>query len=124
QPVGRGIRAEARYSPRLVVIVPVQAVPTLLRETCLPAPERRLEVQQPERLDVPLAAWPLVQLDVLELEHHVHLASGGVREQQRVVHRRAGRLTHRQQSTAVAGDDLAVQLVQELVNSWTADEVP
>ena len=43
-------------------------------EAGLPAPERGLEVAQVERAHVPLVD-ALVELDVLELEHHVDLAA-------------------------------------------------
>jgi len=69
--------AEPRDDARLVVVVPVQAVPADLGQAGLPAPEDRLEVAQTQRANVP-PRLAVVDLDVLELEDHVHLAAGGV----------------------------------------------
>ena len=47
-----------RHRPRLVVVVPVEAVPADVGQARLPAAEDRLEVAQVERPQVPLAARP------------------------------------------------------------------
>jgi hypothetical protein len=44
--------APAGDDPRLVVVVPVEAVPANLGQPCLPAPEDSLEVAQAQRADL------------------------------------------------------------------------
>ena len=50
--------AEARHDPRLVVVVPVEAVPADVGEPGLPAPERGLEVAQAQRVRRPTSPPP------------------------------------------------------------------
>ena len=114
--------AEARDDARLVVVVPVQRVPARLREALLPAPERRLQVGQPQRADVPLRG-ALVEVDVLELEHHVDLAARRVGVEQRLLDRDAGRLADRQRRLRPAREHRAVHLLQVLVDPRPVDEV-
>ena len=59
---------------------------------------------------------------MLELEHHVELAARGVGEQPRLLERDARHLPHVQQRVA-AVEDLAVHLLQELVDARAADVV-
>ena len=101
------------------MVAEVEAVPAGLGQPFLPAPERALEVGQPQRPHVPLRR-PLVDLDVLELEHHVDLAARGIGEQPRVLQGHAGHLSHRQQLGVAAREHLAVHLLQELVDARPA----
>ena len=110
----RAVVAEARHDPRLVVVVPVEAVPAALGQAALPAPERALEVGQPQRVDLPLAR-AVVDVDVLELEDHVDLAVRGVGVALGVLERHAGHLADGQQPVT-AGEHLAMHLLQELVD--------
>ena len=107
--------AEPGHHPRLVVVVPVEAVPADVGEPGLPAPQRRLEVQQPQRPHVPLVD-ALVEPHVLELEDHVDLAAGRVGEQPRVVDRHTRHLPDGQVRAVAAGEHLTVHLLQELVD--------
>ena len=74
-PVLRVVVAEPRDHPRLVVVVPVQAVPAPLREGDLPAVQGLLEHHPVEPDVVELVERPVVDADVLELEHHVDLGA-------------------------------------------------
>jgi hypothetical protein len=112
--------AEAGDDARLVVVVPVQAVPAALGQADLPAVERRLEVDEPQRVHVELVR-ALVELDVLELEHHVDLAARRVREESRLVEGHAGHLSHGQQPVVPGREDLAVHLLEELVDARAAE---
>ena len=112
--------AEAGHDARLVVVVPVQAVPPDVGQTGLPPPERRLEVAQVERPGVPLVD-AVVEAHVLELEDHVDLAAGGVGEVAGLGDRDAGHLADRQRGLLAPGEHLPVHLLQELVDARPAD---
>jgi hypothetical protein len=114
--------AVAGDDARLVVVAPVEAVPAHLGEARLPASERRLEVPQRERMNLPLAR-ALVELHVLELEHHVDLAARRVGEQHGLVDGHARHLAHGQQLPGAAGEHLTVHLGEELVDARSADVV-
>jgi hypothetical protein len=114
--------AEARDGARLVVVVPVEAVPPHVRESDLPAVQRRLELAEVQRADVPLAVAP-IELDMLELEDHVDLATPRVGVQPRLVDRHARHLADVQQPAAVRHEDLPVHLLQELVDPRPVEEV-
>src|SRR5688572_4599246 len=114
------IVAETRDDARLVMIVPVQAVPTDLGQASLPAPENRLEVAQAQRENVP-PRLAVVDLDVLELEDHVELAAGGVSVELGLFDRHAGHLADGDQALT-SGEDFAVHLLQELVDARPVDE--
>src|SRR5919112_6395547 len=114
------IVAETRYDARLVMIVPVQAVPTDIGQASLPAPEDRLEVAQAQRANVP-PRLAVVDLDVLELEEHVELAAGGVGVELGLFDRHAGHLADSDQAFAT-GEDFAVHLLEELVDAGPVDE--
>jgi hypothetical protein len=94
--------AEARHDARLVVVVPVLAVPAALRQPRLPAPEDRLELRQAQRKDVPLRR-SLVDTDVLELEDHVDLAARRVGEQHGLLDGHARHLADGQQLSVAPG---------------------
>jgi hypothetical protein len=64
-----------RLTQRLVVVSEVKAVPPELGQPVLPTPERPLELEHRHRQDVPLPLRAGVEVDVLELEHHVQLAA-------------------------------------------------
>ncbi len=112
--------AEAGHRARLVVVVPVEAVPADVGETCLPATERRLEVAQVQRLGVELPAGAVVEADVLELEHHVDLGAGRVGEAPSLLDGDARHLADAQQLRVAPGDNLPVHLGQELVDAGAA----
>jgi hypothetical protein len=98
----------------LVVVVPVQAVPSEVGQADLPALEGPLQGDEVERTHVPLVP-SLVQLDVVELEDHVKLPAGRVGEQARLLHRRPWRLADGEQRVLPSGEHLAVHLLKELV---------
>jgi hypothetical protein len=118
----RSVVAEARHHPRLVVVVPVEAVPADVRESSLPAAQRRLEREQVERSGVELVDAG-VELHVLELEHHVDLATLRVGEQPRLVHRRSRHLADGEEGTLPPGEHLAVHLGEELVDAGPGHHV-
>src|ERR671912_2887436 len=113
--------AEARDDTRLVVVVPVEAVPADLGQARLPAPEDRLEVAQTQRAGVP-PRFAMVDLDVLELEDHVELAADGVSVELGLFDRHTGHLADGDQAFA-SGEDFAVHLLEELVYAASVDEV-
>src|SRR5215218_350617 len=113
--------AETRDDARLVMIVPVEAVPTDLSQASLPAPEDGLEVAQAQRTMVP-PRLTVVDLDVLELEYHIQLASGGVGVELGLFDRHAGHLADGDQALTSC-EDFAVHLLEELVNARPVDEV-
>ena len=49
-------------------------------------PERLLELEHRHRPDVPLALRAGVEVDVLELEHHVQLAARRIGVERRLLH--------------------------------------
>jgi hypothetical protein len=61
--------------------------------------------------------------DVLELEHHVDLAAGGVGEVPRRLDGGAGRLGDDEQRLQAPCEHLAVQLLHELVQPRPVDEI-
>src|SRR5215211_9410857 len=113
--------AETRDDARLVMIVPVEAVPTDFGQASLPAPENRLEVAQAQRAMVP-PRLTVVDLDVLELEYHIQLASGGVGVELGLFDRYAWHLADGDQAFT-SGEDFAVHLLEELVDARPVDEV-
>ena len=113
--------AESRDDALLVMVVPVQAVPANLGQTCLPSPKDRLEVAQAERANVPERA-PAVNLDVLELEDHVHFAAGWVGVEFGLIDRDARHLADSDQIFS-SGEDVAVHLLEELVDAGLVEEV-
>jgi hypothetical protein len=114
--------AEPADHARLVMVVPVEAVPADVAQPDLPAPERRLQRAQVEGKNVPLGR-PLVDADVLELEDHVDLGPAGIGEEPGLLDRDAGHLTDREEQARATGEDLLVHLVQELVDPRPADEI-
>ncbi len=121
-PVGGGVVTETGDDAGLVVVVPVQAVPADLAQPGLPARQRRLQLRQPQRPDVELAG-PVVQSDVFEGEHHVHLGPRRIGEQPRLLDGRPGHLPDRQQPFGMPGEHLPVHLGEELVDPRAADVV-
>ena len=69
------IVAETRYGSRLVVVVPVQAVPTFMLESDLPTVEDAFEFGQRPRVIVPFALRTITYRDMLELKHHVQFVT-------------------------------------------------
>jgi hypothetical protein len=59
---------------------------------------------------------------VLELEDHVHLGPRRIGEQAGLLHGDAGHLADGQEGAVPPGEDLAVHLLQELVDPGTAEE--
>src|SRR5215217_5749988 len=113
--------AEARDDTRLVVVVPVEAVPADLGQAGLPAPEDRLEVAQTQRAGVP-PRFAMVDLDVLELEDHVELVAGRIGVEPCLFDRHAGHLADSYEAFA-SGEDFAMHLLEELVDAGSVDEV-
>jgi hypothetical protein len=66
----------------------------------------------------------VVELDVLELEDHVHLAPRRIGEQPRLLDGHAGHLTDRQVGPGPGVEDLPPHLGEELVDARPADVVP
>ena len=69
-----GVVTEAGNGARLVVVVPVQGVPTAAVQALLPVGEDLLQVNQVEAAVGPLAGHATlggVHIHVLELEHHL-----------------------------------------------------
>ena len=73
-----------------------------------------------ERAHVPLAG-ALVELDVLELEDHVDLVARRVGVEAGLFDGHAGHLADVEQLPVVVGEDLAVHLLQEIVDARAAD---
>src|SRR5918993_435384 len=96
--------AEARDDARLVMIIPVKAVPANFGQAGLPAPQDRLEVAQTQRTGVP-PRLAVVDLDVLELEDHVELAAARIGVESGLLDRHAGHLAYGDQALA-PGEDL------------------
>ena len=93
--VGRAVVAKARDDARLVVVVPVQAVPALAVQTALPTAQAGFEVGQLQGLERPFAFAALaVQVHVFELEHHVERPGLGVGDVAGFLHGGAGRFAH------------------------------
>src|ERR687889_2661044 len=113
--------AKARDDTRLVMVVPVQAVPADLGQAGLPAPEDSLEVAQTQRAGVP-PRYAVIDLDVLELEDHVHFAAGGVSVELGLFDRHTGHLADSDEPFA-SGEDFAVHLLEELVDAGSVDEI-
>src|SRR5215218_5601205 len=109
--------AEARDDARLVMVVPVQAIPANLGQARLPAPEDRLEVAQAQRANVP-PRFAVVDLDMLELEDHVELAAGRVGIELGLFDCDTGHFADSDQ-TFTSGEDFAMHLLQELVDAGT-----
>src|SRR5918998_2859699 len=103
------------------MVVPVEAVPANLGQAGLPAPEDRLEVAQAQRAGVP-PRFAVVDLDVLELEDHVHFAAGGIGVEPGLFDRHARHLADSYEAFA-SGEDFAMHLLEELVDAWSVDEV-
>jgi hypothetical protein len=89
----RYVGAEPADTPRLIVVSEVEAVPPNLGKAVLPTPERLLELEHRHRQDVPLSLGAGVEVDVLELEHHVQFAARRIGIKHRLFHRTTGRLT-------------------------------
>ena len=77
-PVIRVVVTEPGHDAGLVVVVPIQAVPTGFGQRSLPAMERSLQHDQIETDVVEFARWALVDGHVLELKHHVQLTPGRI----------------------------------------------
>jgi hypothetical protein len=60
---------------------------------------------------------------VLELEDHVQLGARRVGEELRLLYRYARHLPDCQQLLLASSEDLAVQLLEELVDAWPAADV-
>jgi hypothetical protein len=77
--VSRAVVAKTRDDARLVVIVPVQAVPALTVQAALPAAQAGLQVRQVKGFERPFAfAWLGVEVHVLELKNHAERPGLGV----------------------------------------------
>src|SRR5215218_9421376 len=113
--------AETRDDARLVMIVPVEAVPTDFGQASLPAPENRLEVAQAQRAMVP-PRLAVVDLDVLELEDHVELMAARIGVESGLFDSYAWHLADGDQAFT-SGEDFAVHLLEELVDARPVDEV-
>ena len=125
---GGVVVAEAGDGAGLVVVVPVGGVPALLRahgtgggrvgsEGGLPMGQVLLEGDELEGLGVELAAGPVGEADVLELEDHVELTSGGVGVESGLGARGPGHLSDGQDVAGPRCEDLLVHLVQELMDA-------
>ena len=60
---------------------------------------------------------PVVEVDVLELEDHVHLAAGRVSEKNGLVDGYPRHLSHGQRHLRALGEYLLMHLLQELVDT-------
>ena len=107
------VAAKAGDAARLVVVVPVEAVPGFAVQRGLPAGEHGLELGQARPVRAPLAESPAVDFHMLKLEDHVQLAAVEARVAQRLLRRRAGSLTDGHD--VVAAEHLPVHLADVLV---------
>ena len=140
-PPGGVVVAEAAHGPGLVVVVPVAGVPAPLPgqaaggvhgrgQGLLPGGEVALERDPVHGPGVELAARPVGQAHVLELEDHVELAAGGPGVEGGLGAGDAGGLPHRQDvhrlpgGVHAPGQDLPVHLGQELVDARPVDDGP
>ena len=125
---GGVVVAEAGDGAGLVVVVPVGGVPALLRahgagggrgggKGGLPMGQVLLKGDELEGLGVELAAGPVGEADVLELEDHVKLASGGVGVEGGLASRGSGHLANGDDVAGPGCEDLLVHLVEELVDA-------
>src|SRR5699024_3546151 len=116
---GRGVVvAEAGDCARLVVVIPVQAVPPTFGEAVLPAAERRLERFEGERSEIELVR-AVVERDMLELEDHVELLPVRVCEERRLLHTDSGHLADGEVVPLSASEHNLTHLLQELMDPWT-----
>jgi hypothetical protein len=67
--------------------------PQRVGKPVLPTPERLLELEHCHRQDVPLSLRPGVEVDVLELEHHVEFAALRIGIKHRLLHWTTRRFT-------------------------------
>ena len=114
--------AEAGDRAGLVVVVPVERVPADLGQAGLPPRQHRLEVREPQRHHVPLGEG-VVDVHVLEGEHHVDLAPLGIGVELRLRDRGPGHLADGEDRAVAALHDLAVHLGEELVDPRAVHDV-
>ena len=75
------IVTKARDGSGLIVIAPVQTVPTFAMQSSLPMAQTGFQIGQVQRLQRPLAfAWLAVDVHVLKLKHHVQSTCFSVRD--------------------------------------------
>ena len=113
--------AETRQRPGLVVVAPVQGVPSPVGEPGLPVGHGCLE--RPE-IELPwvVAVGAEVELHVLELEHHVELTAGRAGEAGCLRDGHAGHLPDCEYVRVPACEHLPVHLPEELVIARPASE--
>ena len=113
-----GVVTEAGDGAGLVVVVPVQGVPTAAVQTLLPVGKDLLQVHQVEAAVGPLAGHAAlggVHIHVLELEHHLQLVAVETGVERGIVHGHAGGFAHGHDR--VLAEHLAVHFLQELVHA-------
>jgi hypothetical protein len=116
----RGVVAERLTQRGSVVVAEVEAVPADLGSR--PATARAmLEVEHRHRPDVPLALGPGVEVDVLELEHHVDLAARGIGVEPRLLDRGRGRLADVEQPGRRPANTSRCISCDELVDAGAVD---
>ena len=119
---GSDRRRRSGDRPRLVVVVPVEAVPPVSARPACQRPSEALRSTSLQRAAVPLVR-AVVEPDVLELEHHVDLPALRVGEEPRFPHRHPGHLPDGQEPVLAALEHLAVHLLEELVDARAAEVV-
>ena len=122
-PVVGVVVAEPGHDAGLVVVVPIQAVPTGVRQRHLPPVQRLLQGDQVEAAVVELARRALVDGHVLELEHHVQLAPGRIGVEPRLFGCHPGHLADRDELAVAAAEDLAGHLGEVLVHVRSVGEL-
>ena len=117
------IVTEAGDRTGLVVVVPIQAVPANLGQSRLPATQDRLQLEQTERDDVPLAAVAVAELDMLEMDDHVQLGPPRVGAYPALLDGDPQCLSNSEELTRSICEHLTVHFLQELVPAWAADKM-
>ncbi len=119
RPVGR-CRPEPGQVAGLVVAGQIQGVPAALGQAVLPPPERALQVQEVQRLRIPLPPGTVVEDHVVEVHEHVDLAVGRIGVMPGLVDGGQGHLAD-QDDVASVSEDLVAQLGDEPVDPWAVD---